>query len=185
MKITPIADSDRLFSIENILPDNLVQQMLNLEWMKLPWERQPGQEHWPRRKIITTSCLQLVQYTEIIDSQITQIAEKINQPLGIGHTTWWLDEPGFHVPIHMDNVGLQSAMQMFWIAPGPDYGTAFYHSNNQKDIWNKFKFQANTGYIMVNQPKERVGDRPWHGMLNTLPDNTYRVTSYTNFVTWD
>jgi hypothetical protein len=182
MRIMPIAGSTRLFAISHVLPNDLVHGVMSLDWLNLPWQRQEAQELWLRRKIIVTSCLQLVQANNYIKAHMAKISERCGISITDTNTSWWVDEPGFQVQIHMDNPRVGFAMQTFWKSPNQNLGTEFYHSNNAQDLWHKFKFEANNGYVMINRPEPPGKTLPWHGMTCPVPANTYRVTSYTNAV---
>ena len=77
-------------------------------------------------------------------------------------------------------------MQIFWVAPGKQYATQFYKSKNANDPITQLEFVPNTGYLMLNMLNED-GSQPlnWHGMLNKVPADTFRVTSYTTFGTYE
>jgi hypothetical protein len=182
MRITPITDSTRLFAISHVLPNDLAHGVMSLDWLNLPWERVEWQEDWLRRKIIVNSCLQLVQANNYINSHMAEIEKKCGISITHAITSWWVDEPGFEVTIHVDNPRVEFAMQTFWKSSDQNLGTEFYHSDNVDDLWHKFKFEANTGYMMINRPEPPGNTLPWHGMTCPVPANTYRVTSYTNAV---
>jgi len=174
--------TDRLYQIENILPNSLVTQLLELDWASIPWRRGLKQETWPRRNLITTNIQILEQVQQSIWDQIPIIETQCNIEFAIKYppTQWWIDEPGFDVDIHTDGE-LPGAIQLFWFGAGPEWGTVFYNSKQPTDILYQFPFRANTGYMMLNGANSD-GSQPlqWHGMLNKVPQNTYRVTSYTN-----
>ena len=56
----------------------------------------------------------------------------------------------------------------------------FYHHKNLDSVRYQVEFAPNNGYIMINQP-DSSGTQPllWHAMMNPVPQNDYRVTSYT------
>jgi hypothetical protein len=174
--------TDRLFQVESILPQDLVADLLALDWQSVPWARGLKQEHWSRRNLNASNIATLEQVQQYIWQAIPQIETHCNIEFDIKFpaTQWWLDEPGFDVDIHTDGE-MPGSIQLFWYAPGPDWGTVFYNSKQQTDVLYQFPFVANTGYMMLNCPNPD-GSQPlqWHGMLNTVPLNTYRVTSYTN-----
>jgi hypothetical protein len=184
MIITPVDDENRLFLLRDILPRHLVDQILLIDWKNLSWTKQERQEYWKRRKI---DYLQVPEIIEI-NSYIQSLYQEVEQQCSIiltarNHisTSWWYDEPGFNVPIHTDGQ-LPSAMQIFWAGADVTKGTKFYNSKSIQHLKYDFPFEVNTGYLMLNAPNDD-GSQPlqWHGMMNTLGPDTYRITSYTIF----
>jgi hypothetical protein len=73
---------------------------------------------------------------------------------------------------------MPGSMQLNWIGTG-DLGTAFYWYKDPAAIRYQTTFEPNTGYIMINSSDD-TGYRPlmWHAMLNPVPANSFRLTSY-------
>jgi hypothetical protein len=115
---------------------------------------------------------------------ITAQLPAINQAVGTEFTQcggqFWIDHPGFDCSMHTD-AELQNSMQIYWLAPGPEYGTGFYN-NKRGDILYQFASLVNTGYLMLNHAN-KDGSQPllWHAMLNPVPTGTIRVSSYWQF----
>lgn len=181
MQVIPITDTNnRLFKVSNLLPLELVRDLLSIDWMSLPWGVTRLQEDWPRREIKNNASPVIELAHNYIRNQCPKIAEQLGVHFESDATTiWWLDLPGFNVALHTDGE-LPATMQMFWIAPGIEYGTKFYKYRTEDSLLEDFLFTPNTGYLMLNQP-EPDGTQllQWHGMLNTVPEGTFRVTSYT------
>jgi hypothetical protein len=183
MQVTAIDSSNRIFQVNNLFPQDLVDSVLNLDWPNISWHRPAQQETWNRRNINTNQTTALEKVSEFIWQQIETIEDKCNVKF-VGRyptTTWWYDEPGFDVNIHTDG-HLPATMQIFWIAPGKQFATQFYKSKNPGDFITNLEFVPNTGYIMLNMPNAD-GSQPlqWHGMLEKVPENAFRVSSYTTF----
>lgn len=153
--------------------------MSSIDWLNLPWAPQLGQESWPRRRLTETP--ELLAINHYIADHVNDYGSAVGVEFDYADTYWWLDEPGFTVPIHTDG-HLPSSMQLFWHMPGTDFGTVFYRSKNPADVDHAFAGTANTGYLMLNKLNSD-GSQPlqWHGMLNPVPDNSFRVCSYTIF----
>lgn len=181
MKIAPLDSTNRLFVVEDLLPSALVEHLSTICWLDLPCSKQPGQESWSRRLITADNNAVLGTINLYVQNLLVQLSEQTGVTFTGCSTSWWVDEPGFTVPLHTDGE-LPSSMQMFWVAPGTEFGTTFYNYKNTNDIKHQFEFKPNTGYIMLNMPN-LDGSQPlqWHGMLNPVPNNTVRVTSYTTF----
>jgi hypothetical protein len=170
----------RLWQVKNLLTPDLVKQILKTDWMSLPWNNSPQQRGWLRREI-SWDCTEIQKISQSIDSQL----DDINQALGTDFTqpnvTFWIDLPGFTCGMHTDG-HLPNSLQMYWIVPGPEYGTGFYHYKNKNSLCYQFESVCNTGYMMLNHLNED-GSQPlqWHGMFNAVPEGTIRVSSYQRF----
>jgi hypothetical protein len=188
MNVTPITSSDRIFQVFDIVPTELLAQIENLNWADMSWQRVALQETWPRRLIIDQHQYPVLQQVDsYIWENISLIEEicKVTFANKFPSTSWWYDEPDFDVKLHTDG-HLPASMQLFWIAPGKEFATQFYKFKDLTTAITNFEFIPNLGYIMLNQPAED-GSQPlhWHAMVNKLPKNTFRVTSYTTFGTYE
>ena len=183
MIVEPVDDSQRLFSIIDVVPDELVTAITSLDWDTIPWRRGNGQETWSRRELIVDAIPALVEYNNLILESKAQL-EDIAKVKFEGHpfTMWWYDEPSFTVSLHTDG-HLPSSLQVFWESDGTDYGTAFYEYKDPETVNKQFEFIPNTGYMMLNGLDDD-GSQPlqWHGMLN--PVLTRRICSYSQFGTY-
>jgi hypothetical protein len=183
MIIKPVDKDYRLFSVENFLPNDLAERVLDTNWDNIQWTRGEQQETWRRRQL-DISNFELFQK---FDDQVLKNKIQIEQELGIQFeyypfTMWWYDEPNFIVPIHTDG-HLPASMQIYWAADSDNYGTTFFEFKNANCVKYQCKFKANSGYLMLNGPNQD-GSQPlqWHGML--APVQQFRVSSYTNFGTY-
>ena len=153
----------------------------------MQWVRGELQEHWTRRHINADQHPVLQE----VSNCIWQCIEEIEQLCGVVFankyppTVWWYDEPGFDVTMHTDG-HLPSTMQLFWIAPSKEFATQFYEFKNLNSCISQLEFIPNSGYLMLNMLDEN-GSQPlqWHAMLNKVPKNMFRVTSYTTFGTYE
>lgn len=175
-----IVDIDyRLFHLQEVLPIYLVEAISDIDWENLPWHKGDKQETWLRRHITTDAHPLLTEIDEYLITVQQQIENHCDIKFyTIPYTRWWLDEPNFSCSLHTDGE-LPSSMQLFWNAPGLQYGTKFYNSKNVSDIKYDFPFVSNSGYLMLNQAKNEYQELQWHGMPNIVPN--YRLTSYTYF----
>ena len=179
-KITQIDDRGRLFAVEDLLPLDQLTELLQAPWQDLAWSPGLRQESWPRRQINwdDPTAQRLARY---INDQLPTI----NSALGTdfkqcgGH--FWVDQPGFVVDLHTDG-HVPNSMQLYWLMPGPNYGTGFYRHKHLDSLFYQFQSNPNSGYIMLNH-LEPDGSQPlqWHAMLNPVPNNTIRVSSYWSF----
>lgn len=184
MKLTPVDDTNRLFYVTDIFPQELVDQLLALDWNNLNWNSQQAQEMWLRRSINRDKYPVLREASDCIAKLQPWVADrlgiKFNWDLNIGNTVWWVDQPGFWAPMHTDGE-LPLSLQIFWVGQ-PNLATSFHNFGQETNYRAKFEFKPNTGYMMLNM-SEPDGFQPlnWHAMLNKVPEGTYRVTSYTVF----
>lgn len=178
MQITPVDSDNNLFQVEHVMPEQLVQKILNMPWLDLPWQKQPGQESWPRR-MINNDALPWINEWNVECSRLLQTIEKVSGTK-IGQyqsTAFWLDEPGFTCNMHTDGE-LPGSMQLNWIG-ARDLGTAFYWHKHPASLRYQTTFVPNTGYIMINSADDTGYRRlMWHAMLNPVPANSFRLTSY-------
>lgn len=179
MQITPVDRAHDLFAIIDLVPQSLVDKILETDWLNMPWQRQEGQESWPRRRIDNRALLWISEWDQYLEQHIADIEQGIGRKLnGYQGTAWWLDEPGFTCAMHTDGE-LPGAMQLTWIGADSRLGTAFYHYKNDETLRYQFPMQPNSGYIMINT-LDSCGTRhlQWHAMLTPVPINTFRLCSY-------
>jgi len=177
MQITAVDQDHNLFRVADIFPQRLVQKVLATDWANLPWQRQEGQENWARRRIDNLSLSWNQEWDQHCEKLWPRIGAALDRTVDqYQGTAWWVDEPGFICGIHTDGE-MPGAMQMIWI--GNNLGTAFYHCKDPYAVRHQFEVAPNSGYIMINNA-DSAGYRKlqWHGMLTPVPDNSFRVSSY-------
>lgn len=173
MHLHSLDQEKRLWSISHLLTDDWVNAIVNFDWINAKHE----QGNLSNRRQITVTG-----EVEKFEKQMLNLLPEINQQLGTAFTSmfgqWWLDLEGFSCDLHTDGQ-LPNAMQIYWIAPGPGYGTAFYHYKRPDQLKHQFLSVANTGYVMLNH-LEPNGSQPlqWHAMLNQLEPGMIRLSSY-------
>lgn len=174
MIIESIDQADNLFKVQNALPEELVSRISNIDWINMPWEKQPGQHHWPRRRILVP------ELTSAIDQHLKRCIPDISLAVGkqlddiIVNTIFWLDEPGLKIVPHVDVKSVRVSMQLYWTEDNSDLGTTFFNSRKTTDIRYKCPYRINSGYLMLNAPGQ------YHGVVGELLSG-YRVSSYTYF----
>lgn len=179
MQVIPADYHHTLFSVADVVPWSLQEKILNTPWLDLPWQREKYQEHWSRRKVDDS----LLPWIDEWHSAIEKAIDKFSQTTRVQAkytfvTAWWVDEPGFTVDIHTDG-GLPGSMQIFWIGQ-PNLATEFYYDQQAQQPRLQQQFVPNTGYIMLNIPSNKTGEHvlAWHGMPNPVPENEFRLCSY-------
>ena len=178
MQITPVDQDNNLFFIKDVFPQGLVDQIISTDWLALPWRRQEGQESWPRRRIENQALTWNSEWDKCCEHLWPKIGKSIGfETLNYRATAWWVDEPGFTCPMHTDGE-MPGAMQMTWIG-NKNLGTVFYYYKNSNSLRHQFVVSPNTGYIMSNQLQpEGYRKLQWHDMPTPVPQNQFRVSSY-------
>ena len=182
MQLESIDHNNNLFKVSEAVSYELEKKIVSTDWTRLRFEKQPGQETWSRRLIINDQIEWIDQWNQEMHNswpKLQEIMKVESYPYGpYVQTAFWLDEPGFTCPIHTDGE-LPGSLQLNWLGD-KNLATEFYHTKNFNDKRFSQPFIPNTGYAMVNQ-LSKDGSRylQWHGMLNPVPQDTYRITSYT------
>lgn len=184
MIIEPI--HHKLFEVRDVLPAEHVEKLLALEWLNLPCEPPPKQGCMIRKKIKDDEVELLSQTNSLLHESCKQIGEGLNFQFDHTFTLWWLDLPGMTSGVHIDSTNTP-AMQLYWVAPDTNYGTTFYNKRTNKpqlaDIIKEFKFIPNTGYI--TDLTGSTSDKLYHGMLNPVPHDSFRISSYTQMMKYE
>ena len=175
MLIEPVDQECNLFRVTDVFPQHMVDLVMTESWLTLPWQRQPGQETWLRRRIDNTAIGWADQWDRHLQMLWPQVAASLNIKIAdYQGTAWWLDEPGFQCAMHTDGE-MPGSLHLIWSGPG----TSFYWYKNTDSLRYRVPAEANSGYIMLNLP-DATGYRKlqWHAMLDPVPQGTFRLTSY-------
>ena len=177
MQITAVDADNNLFCVKQAMPDHLVQKVLSTPWLDLPWQRQEGQALWSRRRIVDDALPWLDEWNQECLTAWSNIQNITGTKMTYCGTAFWIDEPGFTCSMHTDGE-MPGSMQLSWIG-NSNLGTSFYWYKDPATLRYQTPFEANTGYIMINSA-DSTGYRPlmWHAMLNPVPQNSFRLTSY-------
>jgi hypothetical protein len=179
MQITPVDQDHNLFEISNLIPQPLVDKVLQTPWIDLTYSLEDGNREL-RRRIHNDQLPWINEWHDCIRKQWDNIVQQTGcDHLTYSDTGFWIDEATYTCPIHTDGE-LPGAIQLYWVGESKDTGTTWYRYRGHPDkIRHSCKFITNTGYMMINKP-EPNGYRKlqWHGMLTPVPDNSIRVSSY-------
>lgn len=199
MTITPVDDKLDLFYVEDVFSDFLLEKFKEVDHTNAVWQKEENQTDWPRRLITDEYELVYLAMDHHIKEQLQQIQEITKTQILSCDTAFWLDEPGFFTYPHLDNKNIFMSMQVYLSEhPGIDMSTEFYNvddKNKEKfdtlahpditeakiyystDNCVRFKpeYKVNNGYLIVNNPTL------YHGMLTPVPEDSYRLSSYTRF----
>lgn len=180
MKITAVDKEQNLFRIEDVFEQTLVDHVLTTDWSNLPWQRQEGQENWPRRRINNCALSWIDQWHKHMQDIWPEVEQQLGIPIhNYTDTAFWLDDPGFTCSMHTDGE-MPGSLQLNWIGSDISHGTAFYWFKDPNALRYQTPFEPNAGYIMINKADDQ-GYRKllWHAMLTPVPKNSFRLTSYT------
>jgi hypothetical protein len=176
MQVTPVDQERNLYKIQQVMPQHIVDQVMSTDWMSLPWARQEGQEQWRRRRIEESSIPWIADWHRHFESIWPDLEQQLGRRIApYAGTAFWVDEPGFVCTMHTDGE-LPGSLHLTWRGPG----TTFYWYKDPAAVRHQVPEQPNDGYIMINQPDETGYRRLlWHAMLTPVPQNSYRLTTYT------
>jgi hypothetical protein len=181
MKITPVDHVPDLFTVEDVLPESLLLSIGQQDLWQYPWEQQRMQLDWKRRKLIVNDGDLLQQVDQHYNHAIDQIAAAAHVVFEHQQcwSSFWLDYEGFDCSIHEDGAEREynplMAMQVYLTQAAADLGTVFNHDAQGQQVRYAFPYKINTGYLMLNHAGQ------YHGMLNKIPANHLRLSSYTYF----
>jgi len=170
----------RLYQVRDLFTAEQVIDIQTVDWMNLPWMNSPQQQTWLRREIVWDSA-EKQRVSRYFDPVLTTINQALGTDFQQSGGQFWIDLPGFTCDLHTDG-HLPNAMQIYWLVPGPEYGTGFYQYKNVDSLLYQFESLPNSGYIMLNHLDDS-GAQPlqWHAMLNPVPAGSIRVSSYWYF----
>lgn len=184
MLVQPVDSDNNLYQVSNLIPQDLADKILATKWMDLKYTREQYQESWSRRRIDNNELPWVTQWDKHMESIWDDVIIQRFQShfkktiLPYPGTAFWVDEPGFVCPIHTDG-SLPGSVHIMWYGRS-NLGTTFYNNKDTRDVRYHVEFKPNNGYIMINQSDD-LGVQPmiWHDMMSPVPQNDYRVTSYT------
>ena len=173
MIIKPVDEHNDLFEIQNFYPEKLVEKFLATDHLQQPYKKEAWQDDWPRRRIVHDLDPVYNELDAYVKSQIPAISNIVNTDIDNCDTGFWLDEAGFRMRPHVDNAIVKISMQIYLNDNDITLGTVFY--DNTMSVRYRPLYKINRGYLMINGPKQL------HGMMNLVPADTYRISSYTWF----
>lgn len=179
--MTEIIDTDgtgRIYQINNLLTAEEVADVMSTNWLEQPWHREQLQESWRRRRL--DSSPHIDRLSGYINGKLRLINQLANKNFQFMDTAWWVDEPGFTVAMHTDG-HLPYTMQLYWEVPSDQFGTVFYYYKKVDAVRYKLLSIPNHGYLMDNHCEPDHQLLHWHAMLNKVPENKIRVSSYSIF----
>ena len=180
MKLTGVNGSARLWAISDIWPQELVDQVMAINWPDEPAVKSSSDMMY--RDIVQPQYQCIRSVDELMHNHILGINQITNSNfIGCSRGRWNMCRPGYFSGFHHDGE-LPNVMLIYWHAPDPSYGTTFYNSTSDSDVFHEFKSVAGTGYFMLNHADD-TGHRPvqYHGMQKPVPENSWRLITLWNF----
>ena len=190
MNIQPVDNKLDLFQVRDLIPTDILEAVDKIDLDQVPYDEM-GWVDFPARK-----SLQPLDGSAMIELQnhMKTLQGVLSDSTGIKvhsiDSTFWLDSHNFTFPAHIDNPGIDSAMQIY-LNDCPNTGTTFYQiepddvedkDDSQKWHYNgdlppriirhQFAFEKNNGYLMINHRTQL------HGMDSKLNASQRRFSLY-------
>ena len=195
MQLFPVDDRKRIYQVTDVVDQHIIDWVNQVDWLNIKTDTfvGPNGELFPRATLDKNDP-NVVKLRNILFTKIDDINNILGTTYKLTGISFWIDSPGFNMAVHTDegveNIGATATMQLYLHAPDESYGTEFFKYDstklsapikNQETIF-KFKSIPNTGYMMLNHLNED-GSKPmiWHGMLNKVPQGSYRLSAYWYF----
>jgi hypothetical protein len=190
MEIKAIDSREDLFQIKDVLSNEIMDKLSKVELEDVYWKRAEWQDDKERRLLDVKPGSIFEQIEKEINSQRESIGKSIGRNIKNITAIFWLDTPGFHFPLHIDNPIIKIAFQLY-LKDCDGAGTIFYTPKDSeieirddaqhwhfvgksKDapLRHAFNCVKNTGYIMLNDYNQL------HGVPITLGKDNLRLSAY-------
>lgn len=166
MIITPVANIDGLFTVENVYNAEILNSFLQEDFSSVTGKSLDMQERFTLRKNIesfaSTSNWQSL-CASIDQSGITKLGYRISS------SALWIDNVGHKMNKHADNTGVIGAMQVY-LKDGPSsFGTTFFSLDGNFSYIIPYK--KNCGYLMINKQQR-------HGLLSPITEERWSTYNW-------
>ena len=122
-------------------------QELELDIGNLNFDSLENQENLPRKRLSYKEKLSKQLHIFFMNSKITNaLAKKFNTDLRFESVDIWIDNKGYHLPLHTDTSSIKLALQIY--LSNNSIGTSLYDLNKEKI--HTFQFKINFGYALLN-----------------------------------
>jgi len=188
--ITPIDHKNDLFQVKNLIPTDLLEAVNEIDLDAMPYKKMDWQEFVSRKALQPQDGSAMVELQNYIQTLQNELSDALSFKVHKISSTFWLDEKDFTFPAHIDNPGVNTAMQIY-LNDCPNTGTTFYQCESEqvedrndsqkwyytgemppKSIRHQFAFEKNNGYIMINNRTQL------HGMIGKLDETQRRFSLY-------
>lgn len=173
MKLDSVNIDSTLFSVTDVFPATIVDQLNSLNWLELP------------RRCDDVIHRSIISLPRSIDDEIRQhtadvVLPTVEQTKNIRFDrindfslTVWLNHPGYLSGVHVDGE-IPATMQIFWEpAEHTGWGINFCKSRHINNVLHYFPSTPNSGYVAL----AKIAQQPlWHGTANVVPHNVLRIS---------
>lgn len=176
MIIDPIPGNSSLFSLTDVFPEDISNQLMQLDWRSVKVasiDDLLGDANRYNLALPTELFNALNDHLRI--NTLPQIESTLNIKFDTSNHTYlvcWLNDAGYLSGTHIDGT-LPATMQVYWQPTDrSDCGTYFYNSRCENDVLHYFKNTPNTGYLAL----AKTSKLPlWHGTKKPLEEGVLRV----------
>ena len=189
MNLTPIDSKNDLYLIKNIIPKHFLKQIDEIEVSALDYDKWDWFDH-SRKKVNVSAGSVFDNVQQYLHAKKDELSSFLDFKINNIDSTFWIDQSGFTFPVHIDNPGVNVAMQIY-LNNCSDADTTFYQisendietrDDNQhwhyvgkkppSKVRHTFDFIQDTGYLMVNNKTQL------HGVPGKLKDGQHRMSMY-------
>jgi hypothetical protein len=173
MKLDPVNIDSTLFSVTDVFPDTIVDQLNSLNWSVLP-RRSDDVLHRSIVSLPGSLEEEIRQHAvDVVFPTVEQIKNIRFDRINNFSLNVWMNHPGYLSGVHVDGQ-IPATMQIFLEpAAQPNWGINFYKSKDTADVLHYFPSIPNSGYIAL----AKTSQYPlWHGTVNALPHNVLRIS---------
>jgi hypothetical protein len=190
MHITTIDDKKDLFEVRDLIPIDILEAVNKIDLDQVPYDKMGWLEFASRKALQPLDGSAMAELQNYIKTLHSVLSDSLGFKVHSIESTFWLDSHNFTFPAHIDNPGIESAMQIY-LNDCPNTGTTFYQvepeeiedkDDSQKwyykgdvppqTIRHQFAFEKNNGYIMINHRTQL------HGMDGKLNASQRRFSLY-------
>ena len=168
MKIEAIDDRQDLFSVRDVFPRELIEDLKKIPLETVPFTKMELQENMPRRRLTQLPGSVFAKIHDFINNQKQDLGKVIGKDIDHIDTAFWYDMEGFTFGTHVDNAGVKNVLQVY-LSDCSKAGTVFYDDEQERV---EFDFKTNTGYLMMNNENQK------HGVPYPLGKDDVRLSIY-------
>ena len=184
--ITAVDGRLDLFQVKDLIPTDILEAVNEIDFDTVPYDK----AFQSRKALQPQEGSAMAELQNYIQTLHSELSDALSFKVFSIDSTFWLDYKDFIFPAHIDNPGVNTAMQIY-LNDCPNTGTTFYQceegqvedrSDSQKWhytgemppklIRHQFAFEQNNGYIMINNRTQL------HGMIGKLNETQRRFSLY-------
>ncbi len=145
---TPVIVKNKIVYQEyhNFFGKDILKELVNLENLNLV--KLEKQDFLPRRRVDYNSNIMKKLKIFFMKSGITNaLSKKFNVELHFSTVDIWIDEPGYVLIPHTDDLSIKLALQIY-LGDDNNVGTSLFDKDN--NILKTFEYKLNSGYALLN-----------------------------------